>query len=1120
MADPSDIDEATRIRLKRLERLGASPATSSPANTPSSGTSTTTPTPTVRPTSASSTDRSISTPTATSKAAPDPTPAARPVPPATKPAPVAKTRPPHPPAPAPRQAVKPVPTKSFEQWQSDTVEWIFGITLDRDRAEAVDWTICWLKELSEELSSEGQSHGRSNPSLADRILIARLSLDPNSMTDDVDELQVLANIPEKETIFEYLVGCWKRLGQVKLGAERQGYKPEESSGWTKAASEVNDSILGYMGESLKDPGMFPQPSDKPLGVIEFLPAFLSTLSPSPTHPIPSKHLENLQFPQLLLELSIKFADGNEFVTSLLSPALSFLLQAYWNGKKEDNQDLDGEGWRRCLACVKKIAEVKELAALLPTLPIWLLETASAPQIEFMSLLGPLTRLSVFPREFPDVAKTHFFKLENDKQSEINESAQNTLRATLFSLQDTLFSIYNNIIRSGPAAREKVVEFFANAVRQNEKRSGMRVNRTTVSSDGFMTNLQVLLLRFFEPVMDVAYSKLDKVDPDYYRKSSRINISEETKIRATKAEADEYFAADPSTYSSTTPVNFISDVFFLACGIQHVGLGKTINSRGDLEKKVGELEKELKRVETDSTWRGTPAEAQGEAMIKKLKTDIATTRSFVTAYDVQLLDKDFVSRVMMFQSFVMTWFVRLVDPTHIYPKEMITLPLPDEAPMAFRMLPEFILEDMADYHVFLMSHQPQVFDSTDQTKLITFIITFLSGKYVKNPFVKAKLVEFLAMGCQAWGYYREGVLGPALMYHPLAVEQLVPSLIQYYIDMEATGGHQQFYDKFSMRRNCISVLRYLFKNPIHRDSFLKDSIANEDRFVIFANMHMNDCTFLLEESLTNLAEISAIETEMADTATWNSLSDTERQDKEVKLKSAENQAGWSTDGGKRNINVLQEWTGTVREPFLKPEIVDRLAAMLCFNLANLVGSKMQDLKVKDRKKYRFDPKALLGDLTDIFRNLGVEQRFVEAVAREGRSYRKELFERLAGILQNRAIKTPGEIQQIVLLCQKVEETKAKIEAEEEGDDLPDEFLDPLMYTLMRDPVILPSSKTTIDRSTIKAHLLSDPTDPFNRVPLKLEDCIPNTELKEKIEAYLQQRRVRAVEPISVDGVPSA
>ena len=50
-------------------------------------------------------------------------------------------------------------------------------------------------------------------------------------------------------------------------------------------------------------------------------------------------------------------------------------------------------------------------------------------------------------------------------------------------------------------------------------------------------------------------------------------------------------------------------------------------------------------------------------------------------------------------------------------------------------------------------------------------------------------------------------------------------------------------------------------------------------------------------------------------------------------------------------------------------------------------------------------------------------------------------------------------------------------------------DPLMFTIMRDPVTLPSSRVVIDRSTIKSHLLSDTKDPFNRAPLAIEDVIP-------------------------------
>lgn len=54
-------------------------------------------------------------------------------------------------------------------------------------------------------------------------------------------------------------------------------------------------------------------------------------------------------------------------------------------------------------------------------------------------------------------------------------------------------------------------------------------------------------------------------------------------------------------------------------------------------------------------------------------------------------------------------------------------------------------------------------------------------------------------------------------------------------------------------------------------------------------------------------------------------------------------------------------------------------------------------------------------------------------------------------------------------------------------------DPLIFTLMEDPVILPASQMTIDRATIRSHLLSDPNDPFNRVPLKIEDVTPSKSL---------------------------
>jgi hypothetical protein len=89
---------------------------------------------------------------------------------------------------------------------------------------------------------------------------------------------------------------------------------------------------------------------------------------------------------------------------------------------------------------------------------------------------------------------------------------------------------------------------------------------------------------------------------------------------------------------------------------------------------------------------------------------------------------------------------------------------------------------------------------------------------------------------------------------------------------------------------------------------------------------------------------------------------------------------------------------------------------------------------------------------------------------------------------------------------VENAHAEIDkSREELDDVPEEFLDPLMQTLMTDPVLLPSSKQIVDRSVIARHLLSDPTDPFTRKPLSINDVQADMNLKKNIQEWLQQHK---------------
>jgi ubiquitin conjugation factor E4 B len=68
-------------------------------------------------------------------------------------------------------------------------------------------------------------------------------------------------------------------------------------------------------------------------------------------------------------------------------------------------------------------------------------------------------------------------------------------------------------------------------------------------------------------------------------------------------------------------------------------------------------------------------------------------------------------------------------------------------------------------------------------------------------------------------------------------------------------------------------------------------------------------------------------------------------------------------------------------FIKQELIDRLAAMLNFNLLQLCGQRCINLKVKNPKDYNFEPKKLLSLLTAIYLNLAPFERFAEAVAND-------------------------------------------------------------------------------------------------------------------------------------------
>lgn len=298
-------------------------------------------------------------------------------------------------------------------------------------------------------------------------------------------------------------------------------------------------------------------------------------------------------------------------------------------------------------------------------------------------------------------------------------------------------------------------------------------------------------------------------------------------------------------------------------------------------------------------------------------------------------------------------------------------------------------------------------------------------------------------------------------------------------------------------------------------------VNLDFFVQFVNLLLNDVTFVLDESFTAFTQIHDLGKLLKNPPP--DMDQAARQENEEKLSAAQSKAKSYMQLTNETVAMLKLFTEALADSFTKKEVVVRLAHMLDYNLEALVGPKKSNLRVDNPEEYGWNPRQMLAEVTDVYLNLQGKQSFIDSVATDGRSYRPEYWLDAHAILEKYALKSPEQLQDWQQMGRRIQDAKAQADMEEADlGDIPEEYEDPLMATLMEDPVILPISKQVVDRSTIQSHLLSDPHDPFNRTPLKIEDVISNDKLKEEIQTWkanlLAQKRAERSGEADATGEP--
>uniref|UniRef100_UPI00358F3E4E ubiquitin conjugation factor E4 B isoform X3 n=1 Tax=Myxine glutinosa TaxID=7769 RepID=UPI00358F3E4E len=798
------------------------------------------------------------------------------------------------------------------------------------------------------------------------------------------------------------------------------------------------------------------------------------------------------------ELVHTASQDQDTFTKVFTPILQGLSQAC------QESSLSNDGFKYPLMALAELFDVKvgnsrPVCNLMSSLPSWLPEAETqgvGRELQLLSCLGPVFSLSPFAEDDVQVAEKYFSStslvLENTRLT--GQPLQHQLEIA----RTEQFKILHCMLVNG-ATREAALDYMAAIINRNIKKAQLQSDDRLVATDAFMLNFLWVLQQLSTKI------KPETVDLMYlFHPHCRLAIPlDETRLRASLEEYSSWIEQLRSEAGKYAEVKFPTKCFFLTLHCHHLSVLPACRRYTRRLREIRDLNRSLEQLKPkEAELKDTLTASRHKELVKRLKARLKKQVRAKAAADTVLLDEAFLRRCLHFYGGFICRLFTIVDP--INPKPI--LPLKSEIPKVFAAMPEFYIEDVAEFLLFVIQYCPQVLQGEPcAPDVVTFLLVFVcSQHYLRNPYLVAKLVEVLFLlnpGVQP----RTTTFHAMLENHPMGVRFLAPALMKFYTDVEQTGASSEFYDKFTIRYHISAIFKSLWRHSEHNATFLEEFNTGK-QFVRFINMLINDTTFLLDESLDSLKRIHEIQEEMKNKDTWDRLAQEQQQSRTSQLSQDERQCRSYLMLAMETLDMFHYLTKQVQQPFMRPELGDRLAAMLNFNLQQLCGPKCRDLKVENPEKYGFDPRRLLDQLTDIYLHLDCPD-FEQALANDQRSYHKELFDDAAGKLQKSGIKTSIAIERFHLLAERVEESVRRIaQAEEDYSDAPEEFRDPLMDTLMMDPVRLPSGKV-MDRPIIIRHLLNAHTDPFNRQPLDESMLTPETELKKRINTWMKQKHCK-------------
>ena len=732
--------------------------------------------------------------------------------------------------------------------------------------------------------------------------------------------------------------------------------------------------------------------------------------------------------------------------------------------------------------------------------------------EHRTLLGRIMRIA--PNMFDPQIRELFGTIQVSQT--IFEGKIKGVQGKVQSTQAFLTEIITNCLKAGGSTKEATMKWLMASLTLNVEAEKENPSPLIASSSGFLNNLGGVFLQLCRPIMN-DIEKLKKVDLNFFGSEDyrKLFPADCTSLMSSGMIAQA--AALKKTNSKNTEFTFITQSFFMCWRALHIGIAHRLHEFENTFMALNRFHGGLATNEPRSI----------HYLVQKCTHD--------SEYFIPDLISDLIAFCVSASHVLMSVLgTNLNDGKKANTEDYEwKVPIEMHTPAQLELLsnlPEDMIEDIVVILLTIGKTAPIYLNQKNLDQVLSMIVFFLRRSWaVQNPHLRGKLGQllyqiFLPMrhrershGDMMFGLglshpnQSDGPHSDLLETHIEGQKYLAPALLLLYGDVEHTG----FYEKVPFRRYMMIVLKHLWNLSTHRQAFRGiANISNADNtssepteFISFANGLINGTNELVKETLVSLQKIKEAQDLMKNPLEWSRLSEEEKN--QLTEKNEENERVLRANASLclETLNMLKFLTSDecIRKPFLMTEILRRFTSMLLFVLNKIVGSNSLQLKIENMESYNFNPRIMLTEVCQTVIHFAEHEEFVTCMAEDGFFNDGEPLRKALKRVIKFNVLTPAEIALMTSLLDNT--LKAKISSlnmDELVQDAPEKYLDPILDTLMRDPVILPTSGKVVDRSTISQHLLNDQTDPFNRKVLSIDMVLPDIELKKEIDAWLAQK----------------